>query len=112
MKKIFAILLVFTVAVSLTACGQNTGFKVDYENSEVFEEALNKGEQLEGKTVTFMVSEVVPDSAFGYNLQAGEHLNFCSANNPGVKAGDTVTVKITEVTSMLGSYILNYEKIK
>ena len=112
MKKLFAIILAFTLTLSLVACGGNTEIEVDYENETAFEEALNKGEEMTDKTVTFTVNELVPDSAFGYNLQTGEHLNFCSTNNPGVKVGDTITVKVTEVSSMLGSYIINYEMVK
>ena len=78
----------------------------------VFEKALNDGEDITGKTVVLTVKDLVPNSAFGYNIQAGEHLNFCSPDNPNVKAGDTITVKVVEVTSMLGSYIINYEMVK
>lgn len=93
-----------------TACGSNG--KVDYERVEDFEAALNAGEDLTGKTVTFTVKDFRPDSAFGYNLITGEHLNFCSSKNPGVKTGDTITVKVKEVNSLLGSWIISYTKIK
>lgn len=115
MKKFLAILVSLLLVLSLVACGGNSGnaeVKPDYEDVVAFESALDAGEDLIGKTVAFTVNELVPDSAFGYNLQAGEHLNFCSADNPGVKTGDTITVKVTEVTSMLGSYIISYEMIK
>ena len=79
---------------------------------EDFEAALNAGEDLTGKTVTFTILEVHPDSVFGYNLYGGEHLNFCSSKNPGVKTGDTITVKVKEVNSLLGSWIISYTKIK
>lgn len=107
MKKIISIaLVVFMIACLFTGCGT---VKADYETAAAFETALNNGEDLTGKTVTFTVNEVKPNSAFGYNLQAGEHLNFCSTENPGVKAGDTVTVKVTDIQSMLGSYIIYYK---
>lgn len=112
MKKLFAILISLVLVLSLVACGGNTEIKPDYENDSAFEEALNNGEDLTGKTVSVTVKELVPDSAFGYNIQAGENLNFCSPENPGVKAGDTVTVKVIEVTSLLGSYIISYEMVK
>ena len=89
----------------------DVGGAVDYEDAASFEAALNAGTNLTGKTVRFKVDAVVPDSMFGYNLQAGEHLNFCSANSPGISVGDTVTVKIVEVSSMMGSYIIGYEKV-
>lgn len=112
MKKVFCLSLVLCVFLccTLTSCGGKT--EVDFANAEAFETALNAGDDLTGKTVTFTVSNLEPDSAFGYNLQTGEHLNFCSSNNPGVKEGESVTVKVTEVTSILGSYIISYEKVK
>lgn len=76
------------------------------------EAALNAGTDVTGKVVQFTVSEIVPDSAFGYNLQTGEHLNFCSTSNPNVAVGDTVTVEIKEVISSLGSYIITYTLLK
>lgn len=82
---------------------------VDYPDVAEFELDLNNGKDLTGKTVTFEVIEFVPDSAFGYNLQAGEHLNFCSPKHPGVNEGDIITVKVTSISSMLGSYIISYE---
>jgi len=111
MKKNLSITLIICVLLIsfLSGCAGET--KVDYANAEDFEAALNAGDDLTGKTVTFTVNELVPDSAFGYNLQTGEHLNFCSANNPGVKKGESITVKVTEITSMLGSYIISYEKM-
>lgn len=112
MKKLFTMIIAFMLTVSMAACGGNNEIKVDYSNETVFEEALNNGEEMKDKTVTFTVAELAPDSAFGYNLQTGEHLNFCSTNNPGVKIGDTITVKVTEVSSMLGSYIIKYEMVK
>ncbi len=57
-------------------------------------------------------NKLVPDSAFGYNIQAGENLNFCFPDNSNVKAGDILTVKVEEVTSLLGSYIIKYEMVK
>lgn len=112
MKKLLSILISLALVLSLAACGGNTEVKPDYDDVVTFEQALDNGEDLTGKTVVVTVKEFVPDSAFGYNIQAGENLNFCSANNPGVKAGDTVTVKVSEVTSMLGSYIISYEIVK
>lgn len=92
-----------------TSCGSG---KIDYERVEDFEAALNAGENLIGKTVTFTILEVNPSSAFGFNLYAGEHLNFTSSKNPGVEQGDTITVKVKEVISILGSWIISYTKVK
>ena len=101
----------FSLAITCicTACGSK---EVDYANVEDFEAALNAGEDLTGKTVTFTVREVHPNSAFGYNLFAGEHLNFVSSKTPGIKEGETVTVKVKEVSSIFGSWIITYSKVK
>lgn len=90
----------------LAGCGSATT-ALDYGDAESFEAALNAGENLEGKTVRFYASELHPDSAMGYNVWAGEHLNFISARNPDIKAGETVDVKATEITSSMGSWFIN-----
>lgn len=112
MKKILALLLVAAFALCLVGCGATQPVEPDYEDAAALEAALNAGTDVTGKVVQFTVSEVVPNSAFGYNLQTGEHLNFCSDNNPNVAAGDTIKVEIKEVTSTLGSYIISYKIIK
>ena len=110
MKKTLSLLLVLMLAFTLlSGCASK---KADYQDAASFEAALNDGVDVIGKTVTFQVNEVVPDSAFGHNLQAGEHLNFCSSKNPKVNAGEEVTVKVTSVSSILGSYIIEYEIVK
>ncbi|MGF9891428.1 hypothetical protein ABEX78_22455 [Priestia megaterium] len=109
MKKIGLLLsasLLFLLV--LAGCG-NTEPDYDYTTKQ-FEAALNKGEDLEGKTVSVDVSKIVPNSAFGYNIQAGEHLNFVSADNPNVKEGEKVILKVEEVKSMMGSFVITYEK--
>lgn len=116
MKKQKCALLTLAVCLGIsllccTACG-SSNVAADFEKAEDFESALNSGDDLTGKVVTFTVSELIPDSAFGYNLTAGEHLNFCSNTNPGAKAGDTITVKVTGIQSVLGSWIISYEKVK
>jgi len=105
MKKFLSFFLAMIMCFALFSCGG----KVDYKNAESFESALNAGEDLTGKTVTFTVNDFRPNSAFGYNLIAGEHLNFCSPDNPKAKEGDTVTVKVKSVKSVIGSYIIYYE---
>ena len=112
MKKLLAVFMSLIFVLSLAACGGNAEVKADYEDVVAFEEALNNGEDLTGKTVVATVNKIAPDSAFGYNLQAGENLNFCSPENPNVKEGDTITVKVKEVMSLLGSYIISYEMVK
>lgn len=110
MKKFFSLIVCLMFILSLTACGTSKT-AVDFTSITDFESALNNGEDVTDKTVTLSVDKLVPDSAFGYNIQAGEHLNFCSAKNPGVDEGDMITVKVTSVTSMLGSYIIEYEMV-
>lgn len=85
--------------------------KPDYATAEDAESALNAGKVLEGKTVRFRVNDLRPKSAFGYNLETGEHLNFVSPHNPKVKVGDVVIVKVKEVTSTLGSFVIKYSNL-
>ncbi|WP_197029515.1 hypothetical protein [Butyrivibrio sp. AE3004] len=101
--------LLFVVLV-IAGCGKSS-VVLDYGDAESFEAALNAGENLEGKTVRFYASELHPDSAMGYNIWAGEHLNFISSRNPDIKEGSTADVKVTEITSSLGSWFIKYEKI-
>ncbi len=114
-KYLFVFVAVLLMISMLSACGGSKAEKetvVDFADAASFEAALNNGDDLTGKTVSFVVREIVPDSAFGYNLITGEHLNFCASKNPGVKVGDTVTVKVTEIQSVLGSYVISYEILK
>lgn len=86
---------------------------IDYGDAESFEATLNEGKNLEGKIVCFVAGEFHPDSALGYNVWAGEHLNFVSSSHPDIQEGDTVIVKVTTVKRSLGSsWIINYEKIE
>lgn len=84
---------------------------IDY-TEEAFEDALNAGQDVTGKTVKFKVASVHPDSACGYDLWAGVHLNFCSDEDLGVSEGQEIVAKITEVKNALGSYMIKYEVIK
>lgn len=82
--------IIFAFVLIMTACGKRNDSKVgdeknnseadlvyiDYADAESFEAALNEGEDLEGKIVQFEALELHPDSAVGYNVWAGEHLNF------------------------------------
>lgn len=112
-KKVLSFLIVFVMISSLAACGERNESKeiINYADAESFEAALNKGENLEGKIVQFIAKELHPDSALGYNIWAGEHLNFVSSGNPDVKEGDTVVVKAATIESILGSWVINYEKV-
>jgi predicted RNA-binding protein with TRAM domain len=110
MKKMVIYLSSFLLlTLILIGCGDGKTSKPDYTTKQ-FETALNKGDNLEGKTVSVEVAEIVPNSAFGYNIEAGKHLNFVSTDNPNVKKGDTVILKVNKVKSTLGSFIITYEK--
>lgn len=87
----------------------NNNIEIDYENAEMFENDLIKGENLEGKTVKFIVDGYEPNSAFGYDLWAGEHLNFVSDTKPDFSIGDSVTVKIISIKNVMGSWIIKYD---
>lgn len=109
-KKAIGILTALAVIMSFCGCGASK-VPIDYASAESFEAALNAGENLEGKVVQFTALELHPDSISGYNIWAGEHLNFVSSRNPDVKAGDTVTVRATVIESSFGSWIISYEKV-
>lgn len=70
--------------------------EVDYGDAESFEKALNDGVNVSGKVVKFKVSEYATPTV-GYNLHAGEHLNFVSFRNPGCSKGDTYIAKVKRV---------------
>jgi predicted RNA-binding protein with TRAM domain len=83
----------------------------DYTTAQA-ENALNAGKSIDNKTVDVTVKTLIPNSAFGYNIEAGKHLNFVSSKNPNVKAGKTIRVKVDKVQSFAGSYIINYTVVK
>lgn len=99
------------VSAVATQTANTEAIVVDYVEEASFEAALNRGESLVGKTVSFTAGEIHPDSAFGYNVWAGEHLNFVSAENPNVKPGDTVIAKVEKAENVLGSWIIYYNKL-
>lgn len=120
MKKVSSLILIIITALSLVACGIDSNpldslnpeqVTIDFENEKDFEAALNADFDVIRKVVTFTVDKIAPDSAFGFNLQTGEHLNFCSEEPQDVNEGDTVTVRVIEVDTFLVSYIISYEMI-
>jgi len=100
------VLLVLIISIVFLINSKTTA---DYSTVEA-ETALNDGKDLKGKTVNVKVNKIAPNSAFGYNIMAGKHLNFVSPDNPDVKKGDSIIVKVTDVKSLLGSYIISYKK--
>ena len=108
-SAILSVVLVFALCACTAAAPKTV---IDYADAGSFEAALNRGENLEGKVVQFKAMELHPQSAYGYNIWAGEHLNFVSEKNPDVKGGDTLTVKATSIESIIGSWIIHYEKVE
>lgn len=108
--KLSSVLVAILTTITMAACG-NTAVNIDYADAASFEAALNNGDNLEGKIVSFVAEELHPDSTLGYNVYAGEHLNFVSSRNPDIKEGDIVTVKVTEITNLMGSWVIKYEII-
>lgn len=110
MKKIKTIVAIIIMMAVLTACGMSV--PIDFADAESFEAALNAGENLEGKVVQFTAGEFHPDSAFGYDVWAGEHLNFISSSHPDIAQGDMVVVKAKKIENVLGSWMITYDKVK
>ena len=110
MKKVVATIISIITVLVLASCGTSKEVKADY-NTKDAESALNNGEDLTGKTVKITVDTLEPKSAFGYDIQTGEHLNFVSNDNPKVKKGDTLVVKVEEVDSVVGSFIITYTTV-
>ena len=109
--KDYLILLLAMIVIFLSACGTSKEI-IDYGDAAAFETALNSGENLEGKTVQIIVDDMKPATISGYDIYAGEHLNFVSSRHPDVKKGDTIVVRATTIESTLGSWIIQYEKVE
>lgn len=108
-SKFLPVLMVVGVFFCLTGCTRQQ--QADY-SAKTAESSLNSGKNLENKTVRFKIKKLIPNSAFGYNMETGKHLNFVSDKNPKVKKGDTVIIKIDNVRSILGSYVIEYSNLK
>ena len=112
MNKVVKFLPVFIAAgvfFCLTGCARQQ--RADY-SAKSAEFSLNSGKNLKNKTIRFKIKKLIPNSAFGYNMETGKHLNFVSDENPNVKKGDTVIVKVDNVKSILGSYVIEYSDLK
>ena len=107
MKKLSMVLAVLVMSVAMVGC--SGGYVADYTTEE-FEQALINGEDVTGKRVVVKVKRFEPQSAFGFNMIAGENLNFVSAENPNVQEGDEIVVTVDRVASMMGSFIITYTK--
>ena len=112
-KTIFSLIMSLVILIGmLTGCAKEAQpIIIDYGDAESFEAALGRGENLEGKVVQFLAKNLEPQSAYGYNIMAGEHLNFVSSRNPDIAVGSEVVVRVTTIESVLGSWIIQYEKV-
>lgn len=123
--KICLAAIMMGMTFTLCGCGNNTEssesssvvqddeqYTIDYGDAESFEKALNEGKNLEGKIVRFTAGEIHPDSKLGYDVWAGEHLNFVSTRNPDIQTDDVVTVRAVTIENLLGSWVINYEKVE
>lgn len=100
-----AILIIFIIATLISYRPQ----EIDYGNAFQFEQALNNGENVNGKIVRFKVKDF-KYSILGNNLWAGQHLNFFGKTK--ARKGDVVTVKIKKVTNIGDSYMIKYKVVK
>lgn len=107
-KRFFTSIIPLALVFMITGCKNTTP---DYDTAEKFEAALNEGVDCSNKIVSVIVKDLAPNSAFGYNVMAGKHLNFVDSHNPNVKIGDTFTVKTKEIQSIFGSWIISYNLI-
>ena len=69
---------IFVLMLGLCSCSCSPAVDIDYADAESFEIMLNEGEDMKDKVVQFTVADYKPDSLYGCNIWAGEHLNFVS----------------------------------
>ena len=105
---LFLILILIVLPLALSFIPKS----IDYGDAESFERALNNGENCVGMVVKVEISEVKPNSFFGYNLWSGRHLNFVSNTNPNVDEGEYLIAEITEVDSFMESWIIHYKIVR
>lgn len=86
-------------------------YSIDYLSAESIESDLNEDEDIKNKIVRFSVKEYV-ESTFGYNAQAGEHLNFISEADLKLKENDEVVGKVTSFKKFLDTWIVYYDVIE
>ena len=109
MKKVLALLL----TAALIACLFAGCTSLDYNSAEDLESALNSGADVSGKTAKIKIDEVNSGLMdLYYTGWAGEHLNLISESEPDFEAGDIIKIRVTKVSSLLGSWLIAYTLIK
>ncbi|MBR5677759.1 MAG: hypothetical protein IKX20_06450 [Paludibacteraceae bacterium] len=111
---LFQILVLVILAGALIGICANSYFITNrkensimqFDSAEEFESALRDGYDLKNTQVTFQVEEIKSKTLLGYNVWAGEHLNFYPSEKPQeLNCGDYVTVKVKKIKNFLfGSY--------
>ncbi len=80
---------------------------VDYEDAELFEKALNNGEDTIGKIVKFRIDYIAPDYYLGTNYWSGEHLNMVPRESLIYDVGNMATVRVIAVMKDNDSWIID-----
>lgn len=109
MKK-FVVIILLAILV-LTGC---TSVKVDYEDWRAVETAIKECNDFIGKTARIQVSEINL-ALIGYTINPDlENSSSCYVfeEHPGVKKGDTITVRILDVINLFGYYFIEAELVK
>lgn len=124
-KKCVLIISILLIILSLAGCSDSkhvdntqivneyiSGSRtIDFLDAETLELALNSGVNVNGKIASISTKEVEPKSAFGFNIIAGEHLNFVSEDMKDVNAKDKVILVVDSVKKKLGSWIIEYSLV-
>lgn len=109
MKKFVAIILLAVFVLS--GC---TSVKVDYEDWRAVETAIEECDDFVGKTARIQVDEIKL-APIGYTINPDlENSISCYMfeEHPGVKKGDTITVRILDVINLFGYFIIEAELVK
>lgn len=114
MKKILVVIgVLVALALNTLGCSSSTRKEPttsEYSSAEIFESDLNDGYNLENITVTFKVKDIKEESIAGYNLWAGEHLNFLPNEAPQtISIGDLVTAKTINIKKRGSSWLIDCE---
>ena len=99
------LLFFFSLAVSPRSI-RKVPLRENYSNETDFEADLVNGNGMNGAVVTFLALKVLPETPLGFNIHAGEHLNFYSSKSADVRKGDLVTVRITKTKRDIGGSFL------